>query len=75
MSTQPSLRPVLLPTAVAAIGGFLFGFDSGVINGTVGALTAAFGSNAAVTGFTALDSEVSARLRRAASGLKDLRDN
>jgi len=46
-----SLRPVLLPASVAAIGGFLFGFDSGVINGTVGALSAAFGSSAAVTGF------------------------
>jgi len=36
---------------VAAIGGFLFGFDSGVINGTVDALQAAFDSDAAVTGF------------------------
>jgi SP family sugar:H+ symporter-like MFS transporter len=32
---------------VAAIGGFLFGFDSGVINGTVEALSAAFGSSEA----------------------------
>src|SRR3954451_24131211 len=36
---------------VAAIGGFLFGFDSGVINGTVDALGKAFGTNAAATGF------------------------
>ena len=36
---------------VAAIGGFLFGFDSGVINGTVGALAKAFGTHAAGTGF------------------------
>jgi MFS transporter, SP family, sugar:H+ symporter len=42
---------VILPTCVAALGGFLFGFDSGVINGTVGALTEAFGSSGAVTGF------------------------
>ncbi len=42
---------VLLPACVAAIGGFLFGFDSGVINGTVSALTKAFGSSSAVTGF------------------------
>jgi sugar porter (SP) family MFS transporter len=41
----------VLISSVAAIGGFLFGFDSGVINGTVAALTAAFGSSAAVTGF------------------------
>jgi MFS transporter, SP family, sugar:H+ symporter len=38
-------------TTVAVLGGFLFGFDSGVINGTVDALAAALGSNAAVTGF------------------------
>lgn len=48
---SPSSGRVILPACVAAIGGFLFGFDSGVINGTVGALTAAFGSSAAVTGF------------------------
>ena len=36
---------------VAAIGGFLFGFDSGVINGTVDALAKAFGTDAAGTGF------------------------
>ncbi|CAM3154428.1 sugar porter family MFS transporter [Rariglobus hedericola] len=51
MRSETSLRPVLLPACVAAIGGFLFGFDSGVINGAVGALSAAFGSSAAVTGF------------------------
>jgi MFS transporter, SP family, sugar:H+ symporter len=33
---------VLLVSAVAAIGGFLFGFDSGVINGAVDALAVAF---------------------------------
>ena len=31
-------------SAAAAIGGFLFGFDSGVVNGTVRALAAAFGT-------------------------------
>jgi MFS transporter, SP family, sugar:H+ symporter len=36
---------------VAAIGGFLFGFDSGVINGTVDALAKAFRTDAAGTGF------------------------
>jgi MFS transporter, SP family, sugar:H+ symporter len=51
MSPPSPLRSVLLPASVAALGGFLFGFDSGVINGTVGALSAAFGSSAAVTGF------------------------
>ncbi len=36
---------------VAALGGFLFGFDSGVINGTVEALATAFGTRTATTGF------------------------
>ncbi len=38
-------------SVVAALGGFLFGFDSGVINGTVGALQQAFDSDAVGTGF------------------------
>src|SRR5215468_1582621 len=42
---------VIVLSCVAAIGGFLFGFDSGVINGTVGALAKAFGTQAAGTGF------------------------
>jgi SP family sugar:H+ symporter-like MFS transporter len=42
---------VIALSAVAAIGGFLFGFDSGVVNGTVDALAHAFGTRAATTGF------------------------
>jgi MFS transporter, SP family, sugar:H+ symporter len=42
---------VLFLSLVAAIGGFLFGFDSGVINGTVDALQNAFDSDAVGTGF------------------------
>src|SRR5262250_2852843 len=42
---------VIALSCVAAIGGFLFGFDSGVINGAVDALAKAFGTQAAVTGF------------------------
>lgn len=42
---------VLAACCVAAIGGFLFGFDSGVINGTVDGLKQAFGSDSAATGF------------------------
>jgi len=38
-------------SCVAAIGGFLFGFDSGVINGAVDALAKAFGTHTAGTGF------------------------
>jgi MFS transporter, SP family, sugar:H+ symporter len=42
---------VIALSCVAAIGGFLFGFDSGVINGTVDALSHDFGTRAATTGF------------------------
>src|SRR6476660_1553563 len=42
---------VIVLSSVAAIGGFLFGFDSGVINGTVEALAKAFGTRSATTGF------------------------
>ncbi|MDT8438999.1 MAG: sugar porter family MFS transporter [Wenzhouxiangellaceae bacterium] len=42
---------IVLLSIVAALGGFLFGFDSGVINGTVDALQLAFNSDAVGTGF------------------------
>jgi SP family sugar:H+ symporter-like MFS transporter len=42
---------VIALCSVAATGGFLFGFDSGVINGAVDALANAFGTRAAGTGF------------------------
>lgn len=42
---------VMLVTCVATIGGFLFGFDSGVINGTVDGLKTAFNSEDIGTGF------------------------
>jgi len=42
---------VIALSCVAAIGGFLFGFDSGVINGTVDALAKAFGTHTEGTGF------------------------
>ena len=46
-----SLAFVTALSLVAAVGGFLFGFDSGVINGAVDALAEAFGTRAAGTGF------------------------
>ena len=39
-------------TIIAALGGFLFGFDSGVINGTVEGLQSAFHSSSVGTGFS-----------------------
>lgn len=42
---------IILISCVAALGGFLFGYDSGVINGTVGALQQAFGSGSVGSGF------------------------
>ena len=42
---------IVLITLVATIGGFLFGFDSGVINGTVDGLRTAFHSDSVGTGF------------------------
>jgi len=50
-ATPGSSIYVIALCSVAAIGGFLFGFDSGVINGTVDALANAFGTRAAATGF------------------------
>ncbi|WP_312680881.1 sugar porter family MFS transporter [Stenotrophomonas chelatiphaga] len=42
---------IVLISCVATIGGFLFGFDSGVINGTVDGLRNAFNSSEAALGF------------------------
>jgi hypothetical protein len=42
---------VIALCCVAAIGGFLFGFDSGGINGTVDALAEAFGTDVSVDRF------------------------
>lgn len=53
MTTHSSshLLRVSLLSAVAALGGFLFGYDSGVINGTVGALQKAFNADNVGSGF------------------------
>ncbi|WP_412540696.1 sugar porter family MFS transporter [Longispora sp. K20-0274] len=42
---------VLFVSGSAAIGGFLFGYDTAVINGTVDAIKAEFGLSSAVLGF------------------------
>ena len=48
---QNNMPRIFFLAISAALGGFLFGFDSGVINGAVGALQIAFNSNAVGTGF------------------------
>lgn len=42
---------IIVISCIATIGGFLFGFDSGVINGTVDGLQTAFNSDRVGTGF------------------------
>lgn len=51
MRQEYNFAYIVLISCVATIGGFLFGFDSGVINGTVDGLQAAFKSDSAGTGF------------------------
>ena len=63
MRNRESLRFVLLIVAVATIGGFMFGYDSGAINGTQDGLRQAFGLSDAGLGLT-----VSALLPGAALG-------
>ena len=50
-ATEDNISFVVFISIVATIGGFLFGFDSGVINGTVDGLQKAFNSQSAGTGF------------------------
>ncbi|BAY29200.1 sugar transporter [Nostoc carneum NIES-2107] len=42
---------VILIASAAALGGFLFGYDTAVINGAVSALSKAFNANSVMTGF------------------------
>ncbi|TLU66936.1 sugar porter family MFS transporter [Thalassotalea litorea] len=49
--SQENIGFIILISCVATIGGFLFGFDSGVINGTVAGLQKAFNSDSVGTGF------------------------
>lgn len=48
---KPSLSYVILISTVAAIGGFLFGFDTAVINGAVAAIQSAFNATSTEIGF------------------------
>lgn len=49
-SRQKNITFVVLIACAAALGGFLFGFDTAVINGAVNAVQAAFQMNSVLTG-------------------------
>lgn len=49
---RPNMGFIAAIVAVATIGGLLFGYDSGAVNGTQQGLTEAFGLNSAGLGFT-----------------------
>jgi SP family sugar:H+ symporter-like MFS transporter len=51
IANKPNTSYVILIACSAALGGFLFGFDTAVINGAVGALQATFNSSSPMTGF------------------------
>ncbi|WP_245920176.1 sugar porter family MFS transporter [Melittangium boletus] len=63
MADEGSVSKVVLISSVAALGGFLFGFDTSVINGAVGALASVFQA-----GDTAIGLAVSAALIGSAVG-------
>ncbi|SDQ67266.1 MFS transporter, SP family, sugar:H+ symporter [Pseudoxanthomonas sp. CF385] len=51
IASGENTRFIILISCVATIGGFLFGFDSGVINGTIDGLKQTFQSSSAGIGF------------------------
>ncbi len=55
---------VLFLAIVAAIGGFLFGFDTAVINGAVDAIEQTFGTSSFVTGFVVAVALLGSAVRR-----------
>lgn len=59
---------IILISCIATIGGFLFGFDSGVINGTVDGLQTAFNSDSVGTGFSVASMLLGCAVGAAAAG-------
>ena len=50
-SNKENLPYVIFLAAVAALGGFLFGYDTAVISGTIGSVATQFGLNDVSTGW------------------------
>jgi SP family sugar:H+ symporter-like MFS transporter len=50
-SDEDAAKRVLIVSAVAALGGFLFGFDTAVINGALGAIQDEFNAGSLGIGF------------------------
>ncbi|PID98416.1 MAG: MFS transporter, partial [Actinomycetales bacterium] len=59
---------VIQLAVVAALGGFLFGFDTAVINGAVEAMKGEFGMSSALTGFTVASALLGCMVGAAAAG-------
>ncbi|HEY9596747.1 MAG TPA: MFS transporter, partial [Cyanophyceae cyanobacterium] len=51
IAAKPKISYVILIASAAALGGFLFGFDTAVINGAVAALQKAYNTSSGMTGF------------------------
>ncbi|HBL10092.1 MAG TPA: MFS transporter [Cyanobacteria bacterium UBA11162] len=51
ITNKPNTSYVMLIAGAAALGGFLFGFDTAVINGAVSALQTTFNASSGMTGF------------------------
>ena len=72
MATPPATEGnksfIILISCIATIGGFLFGFDSGVINGTVDGLQTAFNSDSVGTGFSVASMLLGCAVGAAAAG-------
>jgi MFS transporter, SP family, sugar:H+ symporter len=50
-STQPRASRIVFIAVAAALGGFLFGFDTAVVNGAVDAVEETYGTSSFATGF------------------------
>ncbi len=59
---------IILISCIATIGGFLFGYDSGVINGTVEGIQVAFNSDSVGTGFNVASMLLGCAVGAAAAG-------